>query len=134
MNVQKLTQKSIEAVQAAHSLAVEHNNPEVRQEHLLAALLGQQDGLIGSLLAGMGVDVRAMAGACAAAVERLPGVSGSTAENVYLNRELDAALTAAEKRAEKMGDAYVSVEHLFLGLLEKPSAETKKLFQAHSVT
>ncbi len=134
MNVQKLTQKSIEAVQAAHSLSVEHNNPEVRQEHLLAALLGQQDGLIGSLLTGMGVDVRAMSNACTAAVERLSGVSGSAAENVYLSRELDAALTAAEKRAEKMGDAYVSVEHLFLGLLEKPSAETKKLLQAHGVT
>ena len=68
---------------------------------LLAALAGQQDGLIGSLLTGMGVDVRAMANACTAAVERLSGVSGSAAENVYLSRELDAALTAAEKRVQE---------------------------------
>ena len=134
MNVQKLTQKSIEAVQAAHSLAVEHSNAEVRQEHLLAALLEQQDGLIGSLLSRQGIDVKALETACREAVDRLPGVSGSAAENVYLSRELDAALTAAEKRAEKMGDAYVSVEHLFLGLLEKPSGELKRLFQAHGVT
>ena len=134
MNVQKLTQKSIEAVQAAHGLSVEHGNAEVRQEHLLHALLAQPDGLIGSLLGGMSLDVRTMTAACEQAVSRLPVVSGAAAENVYLSRELDAALTAAEKRAEKMGDAYVSVEHLFLGLLEKPSAETKKLFQTFGVT
>ena len=134
MNAQKLTQKSIEAVQAAHGLAVEHSNAEVRQEHLLSALLTQQEGLIASLLSAMGVDVQAMGAACAAQVNRLPGVSGGAAENVYLSRELDAALTAAEKRAEKMGDAYVSVEHLFLGLLEKPSAELKRLFQTYGVT
>lgn len=72
MNVQKLTQKSIEAVQAAHSLAVEHSNAEVRQEHLLAALLEQQDGLIGSLLSRQGIDVKALETACREAVDRLP--------------------------------------------------------------
>lgn len=72
MNAQKLTQKSLEAVQAAHAMAVEHSNAEVRQEHLLHALLAQQDGLIGSLLTGMGADVPALTAACEKAVSRLP--------------------------------------------------------------
>ena len=133
MNAQKLTQKSLEAVQAAHAMAVEHSNAEVQQEHLLHALLAQPDGLIGSLLAGMGADVPALTAACEKAVSRLPGVSGPAAENVYLSRELDAALTAAEKRAAKMNDEYVSVEHLFLGLLEKPGAQVRRLFESFGV-
>ena len=112
---------------------MEHSNAEVQQEHLLHALLAQPDGLIGSLLAGMGADVPALTAACEKAVSRLPGVSGPAAENVYLSRELDAALTAAEKRAAKMNDEYVSVEHLFLGLLEKPGAQVRRLFESFGV-
>ena len=134
MNVNKLTQKSIEAVQAAQSCAVEHNNPQLQQEHLLFGLLSQQDGLIGNLLKAMHVDTSALLDAVEQQISRLPGISGSSAENIYASRELDAALTEAEKRADKMGDAYVSVEHLFYGLLAKPSDGIKKLFSQFQVT
>ncbi|MDO4571866.1 MAG: ATP-dependent chaperone ClpB [Clostridia bacterium] len=135
MNVNKLTQKSMEAVQAAHSAAVERGNTQVQQEHLLSALLTQPEGLIGSLITGMGADAGAMAAETEQALARLPVMSGGgSAESLYLSRELDAALNEAEKRAGKMGDAYVSVEHLFLGMLLKPSDALKRLFSTHNIT
>lgn len=135
MNANKLTQKSMEAVQAAYDGAVAHHNTQVQQEHLLAALLAQPEGLIGSLLAGMDVNLGAMTKELQQAIARLPVMSGGTsAENTYLGRDLDGALSEAEKRAEKMNDTYVSVEHLFIGLLVKATDALKKLFTAHSIT
>ena len=135
MNANKLTQKSMEAVQAAYDSAVTHHNTQVQQEHLLSALLSQPEGLIASLLSGMGADPAAMNRELGQTIERLPVMSGATgAENTYLSRELDGALTEAEKRAAKMGDAYVSVEHLFIGLLAKPAEAIKKLFAAHNIS
>ncbi len=134
MNANKLTQKSLEAVQSAQTLAVDYHNTEVQQAHMLYALLTQPEGLIGSLLAGMGVDTRALSEAAQHAIAALPTVSGTQAEQVYLSRELDSCFTAAEKRAEKMGDEYVSVEHLFYGLLDKPNGETRRLFERFGIT
>ncbi|MEG1525034.1 MAG: ATP-dependent chaperone ClpB [Clostridia bacterium] len=134
MNINKLTQKSIEAVQSAQACAVEHHNPQVQQEHLLHALVFQQEGLVGSLIKGMGVDARAFMEDVQEAVTALPTVSGVNAEQVYLSRELDSALNEAEKRAAKMEDEYVSVEHLFLGLLDQATPELKKRFGRFEIT
>ena len=134
MNINKLTQKSIEAVQAAQACAVERGNPQVQQEHLLYALTGQKDGLIGSLVTRMGVDTDAFLAAVTRTVAGLPTLNGASAEQIYLSRELDSALNDAEKRAERMGDEYVSVEHLFMGLMAQPSQEVKRLFAEFGVT
>jgi len=135
MNINQLTQKSIEAVQAAQQSASERGNTEVAQLHLLDALLSQPDGLIGSLLTGMGCNARALSEETARALDALPRYSGgSNAEQVYVSGDLNAALNAAEKTAKDMGDEYVSVEHLFLGMLKKPSDAVKKLFGRFNVT
>ncbi len=135
MNANKLTQKSIEAVQAMQSLAIDRRNTQVQQEHLLYALMTQEDGLIGSLLKAMGVDGSGLRTATERALDSLASLSGgANTENMSITRSLDEALNAAEKRAQKMGDAYVSVEHLFLGLIDKPSPEVKELFGQYGVT
>ena len=133
MNVQKLTQKSIEAVQAAQQYAVEHGQSEVRQAHLLHGLLTEQDGLIPSMLQGMDVDVKSLRAACDAILEKLPRMSGGSGE-AYLSRDLDAAFRSAEATADRMEDEYVSVEHLFLGLLDKADHEMQELFRAYGIT
>ena len=133
MNVQKLTQKSIEAVQAAQQLAVERGHAQVQQAHLLHGLLAQPDGLIPSMMQGMGLDAKALLARCDAILNSLPRVSGGSGE-VYLSRELDGAFTAAEVAAQRMEDAYISVEHLFLGLLEKPDHELQELFRAFQIS
>ena len=133
MNVQKLTQKSIEAVQAAQQYAVEHGQSEVRQAHLLHGLLTEQDGLIPSMLQGMDVDVKSLRTACDAILEKLPRMSGGSGE-AYLSRDLDAAFRSAEATADRMEDEYVSVEHLFLGLLDKADHEMQELFRTYGIT
>ncbi len=134
MNVNQLTQKSIEAVQAAQQRASERGNTGVTQTHLLAALLEQPDGLIGSLLSGMGVNVGSLAADVGRAMESLPTYSGGPApEQIYAAPGLNNALNEAEKRAKDMGDQYVSVEHLFLGLLKRPSEALKRLFAKYNV-
>ena len=134
MNVQKLTQKSLEAVQSAQTIAIENGNQELRQEHLLLALLKQQDGLIPQLMNAMGASAEAMARELEAEIGRMPKVSGSGAGNVYLSRDLEQALTAAEKAADGMTDEYVSVEHIVMGLIDKANDTLKRLFRTHNVT
>ena len=136
MNMQKLTQKSLEAVQAAQTLATDNGNSTVEQCHLLSALLQQEEGLIGQLISAMGVDAGAFGGAVSGAVGRLPKVSGGSreADKIYVSAELDRALSAAEKQADRMRDDYVSVEHLFLGLLTQPDGALKELFKTYNVT
>ncbi len=134
MNINQLTQKSIEAVQAAQQNASERGNTEVTGLHLLQALLVQPDGLIPNLLEGMGCDTRALLGETARAIESLPRYSGNSgAEQIYLASDLNNALNEAEKIANGMGDEYVSVEHLFLGLLKKPSETLRQLFSRFHV-
>ncbi len=130
MNMQKLTKKSIDAIQDARSCALEYGNPQIEQEHLLFALVSQDGGLIPELLkklgaAGLRDDVRSL-------IERLAKVSGGS--DVYVSRDAEAALNAAEKRAESLRDEYISVEHIMLGLLDVPSSSLKKLFDANGIT
>ena len=116
MNVNQLTQKSIEAVQAAQQLASERNNTEVSQAHLLYTLVAQPDGLIGSILSATGVDLNRIRTEAEREVNALPTYNtGSGSDQIYISQDLNAALNEAEKRAKEMGDQYVSVEHLFLG-------------------
>ena len=118
MNLQKATQKSIEALQQAQSLAAGNGNQQMEQAHLALALVTAEGGLIGSLLEKMNVAPAAVAEALQAAIDKLPKVSGSReADKLYISRELDVALQAAEGQADKMWDSYTSVEHLFIGLL-----------------
>ncbi len=135
MNVNKLTQRSLEAVQSAQSIAVSHNNQQVDQEHLAAALLGQEDSLIKSLLERMGVDADGFAGAVGAAIAKLPQVTGSGREvdRIYVTQELDKALNKAEETAIHMKDDYVSVEHLFLGIMEMPNHAMRDIFNRFNV-
>lgn len=135
MNIQKLTQKSLEALQSAQMLASDRHHPEVQQEHLLLALLQQEGGLIPSLLEKMGSDVQALAQSLQGALGKLAQVSGSVdASKMYVSSELDAALSEAEKQAAAMQDEYTSVEHLMLGLILKPSAQMKQLLTSYHIT
>ena len=121
MNLNQFTQKSLEAIQSAQSLAVENGNQQVGQSHLLLSLLQQNDGLIGQLMSRMGVPADSFVSAVTGAVGALPKVSGGgrEADKIYISQSLDQALNAAEKQAGRMKDDFVSVEHLFLGLLQE---------------
>ncbi|NCB29539.1 MAG: AAA family ATPase, partial [Clostridia bacterium] len=135
MNVNQLTQKSIEAVQAAQQLASERNNTEVAQAHLLYTLVAQPDGLIGSILSATGVDLNRIRTEAEREVNQLPTYNtGSGSDQIYISQDLNVALNEAEKRAKEMGDQYVSVEHLFLGLLKKANEPVKKLLARNNVT
>ena len=136
MNLNQFTQKSIEAIQAAQSLAVENGNQQVSQPHVLLALLQQKDGLIGQLIDRMGVPVDSFTSAVSGAVGALPKVSGGGREpdKIYVSQQLDQALNAAEKQACRMKDDFVSVEHIFLGLIQNPESSLKQLFQTFEIT
>lgn len=134
MNVNQLTQKSIEAVQAAQQLASERGNTEVAQAHLVYALLAQPDGLIGSILSATGVELNRLRSDAEREVGALATYStGSNPDQVYISQDLNSALNEAEKRAKEMGDQYVSVEHLFLGLMKKANTAMKKLFETYCI-
>ena len=134
MNPNKLTQRSLEALQSAQSLAIQHNHQQVDQEHLLLALLQQENSLLMQLLRRMGRDA-GMVSSLEQALQKIPGVTGTgrEADKVYITPQLDKALVAAEKQAAHMKDDYISVEHLFLGLLEAPNEALKGLFKAHDI-
>ena len=136
MDMQKLTQRSREALQAAQSLAIEHQNQQLDCEHLLAALARQQDGLIGQLLKKMGVDPEAVAQAAENKVSQLPRVTGTgrDPDKIYISAALDAVLNQAEKEAASMKDEFVSVEHLFLGLLEKSGSACSEVLRSFKLT
>ena len=135
MNMQKLTQKSLEAIQAAQNLAIERSHVNVDCQHLLEALLIQENGLIPALLQRMGVDTASLRKAVDVSLDKIPGVTGPGREEgkIYVSSQLDRALTASERTAESMNDEYISVEHLFLGLLEHGNAEVKDIFRNYSI-
>ena len=134
MNLNKLTQRSLEALQSAQSLAIQHNHQQVDQEHLLLALLQQENSLLMQLLRRMGRE-EGIISSLEQALQKIPGVTGTgrEADKVYITPQLDKALVAAEKQAAHMKDDYISVEHLFLGLMEAPNEALKGLFKAHDI-
>ena len=130
MDMRKFTEKSIAAVQNAQSLAREYGNQEIGQMHLLHALVSDNEGLIKQLLVKMGKDTDALEKAALAEIEKLPKVRGG---EEYLSRSLAEAIEEGEKQAGKMGDSYLSVEHLFYGLLEKADGKTKAIFKTFGI-
>ena len=136
MDMNQFTQKARDALQAAQRIAVEYSNNTVEQEHLLAALAQQQDGLIPQMLTNMGTDPNAFAQAALQKVEALPRVTGSGRDpnQIYIGTDLDRTLNAAEAQAKQMKDEYISVEHVFLGVLQRPGKGAAELFKAFSIT
>ena len=136
MNIEQMTQKTREALQAAQRIAVEYSNNAVEQEHLLAALAQQQDGLIPQMLQTLDVDANAFAQAALQKVEALPRVTGSgrDPEKIYISSDLDRALNAAEQQAKQMKDEYISVEHVFLGILQRPGKAANEIFKMFGIT
>ena len=132
MNAQNFTQKTLEAVQTAQSMAQENRNNYIEQEHLLYALIDQDGGLIPSLLGKMGVDCNAVLGELDSAIAALPRV-GSVSD-VYLSSDTNRVFTAAEKAAKSMGDEYLSVEHLMIGLFAAATPAIKRIFADHGIT
>ena len=131
MNAQKLTEKSLEAIQSANDMAISHQNQMIQQVHLLCALLEQENGLIPQLFEKVGVSKETAVRDLEQQINQLPSVTGSgrKADSVYIAQDVDMVLTDAEKQADKMRDAYVSVEHLMLSLFDHANADVKKLFQ-----
>ena len=133
MNAEKFTQKTIETINTAQAMAQENQNQYLTPTHLLYALIDQDGGLIGSLLSKMGADCDAMLGELDAEIAKLPKVSGGSGE-VYASPETSKLLRFAEKAAEKLGDEYVSVEHLMLGMFSEGGPAVRKILSDHGVT
>ena len=133
MNLQKCTQKSLEAMQQAQDLAMENGHPELTQLHLVKALGEQPEALLPEMLRAMNVSAELFGQAVGEAMETLPRQQGGNGR-LYASRELEQALLQAEKQATRMGDEYVSVEHLFLGILQRPCSELKKIFARFGIT
>ena len=132
MNAQNYTQKTIEAIQTAQSMAQENNNSYITPEHLLYALVDQDGGLIPSLLGKMGVDCNGLLSELDSEISALPKVSGNP--EVYISNETSRVISAAEKAAKSMGDEYMSVEHLMIGIFAAPTPAIKRIFSAHGIT
>ena len=134
MNAQKFTQKSLEAIQDANALYNEYGNAEMGQEHLLLALLHQDGGLIAQLMTKMGIDPNNLERQTRQAVEKLPRVSGGRdASRMYVTSDLQKTLNEAEHAAEQMKDDFVSVEHLFLALIDTASGSVGDLFRTFGI-
>ena len=133
MNADKFTQKTIETIQTAQSMAQENGNQYLTPEHLLYALVDADGGLIGTLLGRMGVDCNAVLSELDTAIDQLPKVSGGSGE-VYASPETSKIFNFAEREAKSGGDAYVSVEHLMLGIFANETAAIKRIFSAHGIT
>ena len=132
MNIQKFTQKSVDAVNACEKLAYDYGNQEIEQEHLLLALLQQQDGLIPKLIEKMEIDLNYFTNDAISMVEARTKVSG--AGQVYIGKYLNDCLIHAEDEARAMGDEYVSVEHLFLSMIRHPNSAIKAKFKEFGIT
>ncbi len=131
MNIQKFTQKSIEAINNCEAIAMEYGNQEIEQEHLLMALLRQDNGLIPSLISKMGIDLAQFTSAVDAALSARVKVQGG---QMYMGQNLNYVLTYAENEAKAMKDSYVSVEHLMLAMIKKPSTPIKNIFNQFGIT
>ena len=136
MNQKNFTQKSQEALQSAQTLSLEYGNPQIEQAHLLYTLLDQENGLIPQLVTSIGPDPESLKAAVKAEIQRMPKVSGSGREpgKIYVSRDVDRTLTQADQVAGQMKDEFISVEHLFLALLDTADATLNKLFQTYHIT
>jgi len=136
MNMNQFTQRSLAAIQAAQDIALEHGNQQIEQAHLLLALVSDSEGFIPQLLTAAGITVPSFEAAAKAEVNKLPKVSGSgrRSDQVYIAQDVDKAIRAAENSAKAMKDEYISVEHLFLGLLECANSELSRLLRTYNIT
>ena len=136
MNMNKLTQKSQEAFYEAQNIATRYGHQELSELHLTLALLTQEEGLIPKLITRMGFQPQALVSQVEAELSKLPRVSGGAAEagKVYISQKLSQALVSAEDEANKLKDEYVSVEHLFLSVLNDASSPLAKLFKQFNIT
>ncbi|MBQ8496584.1 MAG: ATP-dependent chaperone ClpB [Clostridia bacterium] len=131
MNLQKFTQKSMEALQDARTLMASKGNSQITEEHLMLALIDKEEGIAAELVKRAGASLELLRSELENAVNALPGMKGGAveADKIYIDRTLESALAEAETIAERMKDEYVSVEHLMLGMIEKPSDTIKKIFK-----
>ena len=132
MNAQNYTQKSLEALQTAQAMAAENRNSYIQPEHLLYALLDQDGGLIPSLFSRMGTDCNLLLSELDTVISGFPKV-GEGAE-VYASSEVSRIISAAEKAAKSMGDEYISVEHLMIGIFASPTADIRRIFSDHGIS
>ena len=136
MNMNQFTQKSLAAIQGAQNIALEYGNQQIEQPHLLLALVGDGEGFIPQLLTAAGIVVPSFEAAVKAEVNKLPKVSGSgrASGQIYIAQDVDKAIRAAESSAQAMKDEYISVEHLFLGLLDSANSALAPLFRTYNIT
>jgi len=135
MNAQKFTQKSLEAIQDAQNIAIEYQNMQIEEEHLLYALVNQEGGLISQLLMKMNVDNSSFNLKLKQLIQSIPHVTGSGRESgkVYISQDVDKVLVESENQATRMKDEYVSVEHIMLSILEMPKRNIKDLFNSFEI-
>ncbi|MEG1505266.1 MAG: Clp protease N-terminal domain-containing protein, partial [Lachnospiraceae bacterium] len=131
MNINKFTQKSIQAVQDCEKIAYEYGNQEIEQEHLLYALMTQEDGLIPKLIEKMGISKESFVNRIEEGLRKRTKVQGG---QVHIGQELNQVLIHCEDEAKQMGDEYVSVEHIFLALIKHPNREAKAIFKEYEIT
>jgi len=131
MNFQKYTQKSMEALQDARNLMASHGNSQITEEHLLLALLNKEEGISADLVQKAGASLELLKEELKSAVDGMPGMHGGSMEpdKIYIDRALETALAEAETIASSMKDEYISVEHIMLGILDKPSDTVKKILK-----
>ena len=132
MNFQKWTEKSISAVQDASNKAQEFGNCQIEQEHLLFALISQESGLIPEIVKGMGISLNSLFELVTERISKLSKVSGGS--QIYMSNDLNQVLVEAEKQAKSMQDEFVSVEHIFLALLQKPNRAVSEIFKSLSIS
>ena len=135
MDIQKFTQKSLEAIQGAQELTIENQNAQIEQEHLLLALLEQDNSLIKELLKKMKIDENAFGNHVKERVEKKPKITGGARPNdgFYVSQDVDLVLTKSEKIAKNMKDEYVSVEHIMISLMDNANKEVKDLFTKYNI-
>ncbi len=135
MNASKFTKRSLQALQDAQDIAIEHNNMQITPEHLLYALLDQQGGLISSLLQKNNINTDTLLSRLGSIIDGMPGVTGSGREpdKIYISPDSDKILSDAEKTADRMKDDFVSVEHIMLSVIDHPTSKLRALFKEFSI-
>ncbi len=135
MNTQKFTQKSLEAIQEAHNIAIHNQNAQIEQEHLLYSLLIQENGLIPELIKKMNIDTVSVKDAVENLINNMPRVSGPARESgtVYVSQDVDKVLSMAQTQANRMKDDFISVEHIMLSLIESPNSKIKDLLKLYRI-